>query len=250
MFNFFKKDKKDTVPVILPFTTDIHSHILPGIDDGSPDIKTSLQLIQGLYNLGIRKSIATPHIIGDMYRNTPFIINSALEKLKEACYVANIDIELYAAAEYMLDDYFIELLRNRAPLLILHKNILLTEISYSTAPDNLEIILSNILEEGYQPVLAHPERYHFYHQNYKQYNHLKEMGFILQVNFLSLTGYYGNGAKKAARYILENNLASLIGTDLHHHNHLAALSDSKNNKIIDTYFGTKTFNDLDAIAQS
>ena len=71
MLNFFKNNIKNEEALSLPFTTDIHSHILPGIDDGSPDIKTSLSLIKGLYNLGIRKAIATPHIIGDLYRNTP-----------------------------------------------------------------------------------------------------------------------------------------------------------------------------------
>ena len=99
MFNFLKKQKAVNVPEVLPFTVDIHSHILPGIDDGSPDIETSLQLIQGLYNLGIRKSIATPHIIGDLYRNTPQTIAEALEKVQSACKKAGIDMELSAAAE-------------------------------------------------------------------------------------------------------------------------------------------------------
>lgn len=248
MFNFFKnKGSGKKLSVTLPVTTDIHSHILPGIDDGSPDIETSLQLIQGLYNLGIRKSIATPHIISDMYRNTPYTINTALEKAKEACKKAGIDIELSAAAEYMLDDYFMELLKNKSPLLTLHKNILLTEISYSTPPDNLEVIASHIIAEGYQPVMAHPERYFFYHHNYEQYYRLKEMGFYLQVNLLSLTGYYGTGVKKAAKFILENDLANLVGTDLHHQQHLDALSNPKNLAIFQQYLGNKVYNNLDML---
>ena len=226
MFNFFRNKRSvETLPGDLPVALDLHSHILPGIDDGSPDIETSLQLIQGLYDLGIRKSIATPHIIGDMYRNTPEIINAALEKTKAACKKAGIDIELSAAAEYMLDDHFMELLKSRSALLTLHKNILLTEISYSTPTDNLEEIVAGIIEQGYRPVLAHPERYFFYHRNFEKYNRLKEMGFRLQVNLLSLTGFYGSGVKKAARFILEKGLADLVGTDLHHRHHLAALND-------------------------
>ena len=248
MFNFFKKkDKAGNFPGVLPVTMDIHSHILPGIDDGSPDIETSLELIRGLCKIGIRKSIATPHIIGDLYRNTPEIINTALEKLKAACEKANIDIELSAAAEYMLDDYFMELLKNKSPLLTLHKNILLTEISYSTAPDNLEAIVSRIIAGGYQPILAHPERYFFYHHNFDQYYRLKEMGFHLQVNLLSLTGYYGSGAKKAAKFIFEKGLVSLVGTDLHHHQHLTALSDQKNLAAIHRYLGDKIYNDLNSL---
>lgn len=248
MFNFFKNRRSDkNLSVTLPVSTDIHSHILPGIDDGSPDIETSLHLIQGLYDIGIRKSIATPHIIGDLYRNTPDTINTALEKVKAACIKAGINMELSAAAEYMLDDYFIELLKNKSPLLTLHKNILLTEISYSTPPGNLQEITSGIISAGYKPVMAHPERYFFYHRNYDQYYRLKEMGFHLQVNLLSLTGYYGNGVKKAAKFIMEKNLANLVGTDLHHHQHLTALSNPKNRIIIRQYLGDKVYNDLDSI---
>ncbi len=248
MFNFFKNKRSvSSLPGNLPVTIDIHSHILPGIDDGSPDIETSLQLIQGLYDLGIRRSIATPHIIGDLYRNTPDTINAALEKVKAACKDAKIGVEISAAAEYMLDDYFMELLKKRSPLLTLHKNILLTEISYSTPPDNLEEIVSGIIAEGYKPVLAHPERYFFYHRNFEKYHRLKEMGFRLQVNLLSLTGYYGNGVKKAAKFILEKGLADLVGTDMHHHHHLAAISNLKNRAIFQKYLGDKIYNDLDAL---
>jgi protein-tyrosine phosphatase len=245
MFNFFKNRSADNSPLSLPVSIDIHSHILPGIDDGSPDMETSLKLIQGLYDLGVRRSITTPHIIGDMYRNTPEIINAALEKTKAACKKAGIKVELSAAAEYMLDDYFMELLKNRSPLLTLHKNILLTEISYSTAPDNLEEIVSAIVQGGYRPVMAHPERYLFYHRNFEKYYRLKEMGFRLQVNLLSLTGFYGSAVKKAAKFILEKGLADLVGTDMHHRHHLEALGDRKNNAIFQQYLGSKVYNDLD-----
>jgi protein-tyrosine phosphatase len=247
MFNFFKK-KALPVPAFLPFGLDIHSHILPGIDDGAPDMVTSLQLIQGLYDLGIRRSIATPHIIGDLYRNTPQTINAALEKTKTACKEAGIDIQLSAAAEYMLDDYFLELLQKKEPLLTIHKNILLTEISYTSTPENLSEITAGIIGEGYLPILAHPERYHYYQQNFDKYYRLKEMGFILQINILSLTGYYGRRAEKAVKFILEKGLATLVGTDLHHHNHLAAISNDKNRAAFEQYLGDKVYNDLNTIA--
>ena len=247
MFNFFKKRNKEILPETLPFATDIHSHILPGIDDGSPDIETSLQLIQGLYDLGIRKSIATPHIIGDLYRNTPQTILEALEKTKTACSNAGIDIELSAAAEYMLDDYFLELLQKKEPLLTLHKNILLTEISYTSTPQNLGEITAAIIAEGYLPILAHPERYNYYQQNFDGYYRLKEMGFVLQLNVLSLTGYYGKRAEKAAKFIIEKDLAQLVGTDLHHENHLAALNSKNNRALLQRYLGDKVYNDLDKL---
>ncbi len=247
MFNIFKKKTSITDAGNFPVTIDIHSHILPGIDDGADDIETSLTLIRGLYDLGVRKSIATPHIIGDLYRNTPATINAALEQTKQACVHAGIDMELSAAAEYMLDDYFMELLRKKEPLLTLHKNLLLVEIAYTAPPYDLEEMLFSILTEGYQPVLAHPERYFYYHKDMNEYARLKEMGFHLQVNLLSITGYYGKSAAKAAVYILEKGLAALVGTDMHHSRHLGALGDAGNIGVFNKYLRGKVFNDLDMI---
>ena len=229
MFNFFKKKRNTGEGAIrhLPVSVDIHSHILPGIDDGSPDIETSLLLVKGIHELGIKKTVATPHIIADLYRNTPETINEALDKLKAAVKKEAIDIEITAAAEYMLDDYFVKQLRSGEPLLTIHKNIILTEQSFATPTDNLHHIAFEIIAAGYRPIIAHPERYHFYHQNFDAYIHLRDMGFLLQVNLLSLTGYYGKPVTKAAKYLLANGLADLVGTDMHHERHLQALQKDR-----------------------
>ena len=227
MFNLFRKKKDSAAAASLSVTTDIHSHILPGIDDGSPDIPTSIKLVKGLYNLGYRKLVATPHIIGDFYRNTPLIINDQLKKLKEACAVAGIDIELSAAAEYMLDDYFLDLLKKER-LLTINENLLLTELPYSVPATNVEETVFAIITGGYKPILAHPERYFYYHKNYSEYHKLKELGFSLQVNLLSITGYYGTAVAKAAKYIFDNDLADFVGTDMHHVRHLDAFQNKRN----------------------
>lgn len=247
MFGIFKKKPSDETPAVLPVSTDIHSHILPGIDDGSPDIETSLRLVKGIYDIGIRTTVATPHIIGDMFRNTPETINAALSKLKEACATAGIDIAISAAAEYMLDDYFMKLLRTEATLLTLHDKIILTEQSYAAPTTNLNEISFELVSRGYKPVMAHPERYFFYHNNYDEYSHLKDMGFILQVNLLSITGYYGKPVAKAAKYILENKLADLVGTDMHHDRHLAALRDKHNLALFQKYLEGKQYNMLEQL---
>lgn len=245
MFNIFKKKPvAPQTPILLPFQTDIHSHILAGIDDGSPDIETSLQLVKGIYDLGIRKTVATPHVIADMYRNTPEIINGALEKLKAATKEAGIDIEISAAAEYMLDDYFIKMLKDEEPLLCIHKNIVLTEQSYAAGSNNLNEIAFEIMKKGYRPIMAHPERYYYYHDNFEQYGHLKDMGFLLQVNILSLAGYYGKQTAKAARYIFDNDLADLVGTDMHHTRHLSIMQDRKSQELFHKYLHKKTYNVL------
>lgn len=236
MFNFLKKNKTDEgFTGKLPVQVDMHSHILPGIDDGSPDVETSVLLVKGLYDLGIRTCIATPHIIGDLYRNNDETIEAALAKLQQACAAAALPMKISAAAEYMLDDYFMELLREKKPLRTLKDNLLLTEITYSSEPVMLEEMVFNIITEGYQPVLAHPERYFYYHRNMDIYKKLKDLGFILQVNLLSLTGYYGKDVSKAAKYILDNGLAGLVGTDLHHGRHLVAFQSDKNLRLFHNY---------------
>lgn len=246
MFNFFKTKKSDTLVETEKFTpfTDIHSHILPGIDDGSPDIETSLSLVRGLKELGIERTVATPHIIGDLYRNTPESINDALIKLQNACKEQNIEIEISAAAEYMLDDYFIDLLKNKTPLLTVHDNIVLTEQSYMAPTSNLNEISFELITDGYKPIMAHPERYFYYHNSHDEYFHLKDMGFLLQVNLLSLTGYYGKAVRVAAKFLFENNLVDLIGTDMHHTRHLDALKNNDNIKLFNKFIAGKKYNIL------
>jgi tyrosine-protein phosphatase YwqE len=220
---------------------------LPGIDDGSPDINTSLQLVKGLYDLGYRKLVATPHVIGDFYRNTPEIINTELAKLKIACKENEIDIELSAAAEYMLDDYFLDLLKQKDQILPVYKNIILTELPYTVLLMNVNEIVFEIVSAGYKPILAHPERYFYYHRNFDEYSSLKESGFSLQVNLLSLTGYYGPQVAKAARFIFDNDLADFVGTDMHHERHLVALSKKETNSMLNRYLGNKVYNNFDVL---
>ncbi len=213
----------------------MHSHILPGIDDGAPDVETSLVLVRGLYDLGIRTCIATPHIIGDLYRNSDETIEPALLKLQQACKAAAIPMQISAAAEYMLDDYFMELLQSGKPLRTLKHKLLLTELPYIAEPVNLQEMLFHIITAGYQPVLAHPDRYLYFHHNFDLYRELKDQGFILQVNLLSLTGYYGKNVARAARFILDKGLAGFAGTDLHHGRHLSALQSETNRQLFQKY---------------
>ncbi len=226
-----------------PINTDIHSHILPGIDDGSPDIATSLELVHGLQQLGFTRSIATPHVISDLYRNTPETINAALAELQAALQQEGNDFKVSAAAEYMLDDSFFEMLEKGERLLTIKDNILLTEFSFGYRPDNPKQMSFAIITGGYTPILAHPERYAYFHDNYKAYHLLQELGFKLQVNLLSLTGYYGNPVAKAARYIIKKGLASYTGTDMHHVNHLAALKEVGNHKIFWECLGERSWNE-------
>ncbi len=244
MFSFFKNKKSVQQPGnYFPFKTDMHSHILPGIDDGSPDVETSIALIKGLMELGVTSSIATPHVIGDLYRNDEASITGALKTLRDELKKQNIDFPVSAAAEYMLDSYFIELLNRKTKLLTIKDNIILTEFSYASMPEDPGKMSFAIITEGYTPILAHPERYPYYYNSYKIFHHLIDLGFLLQVNLLSLTGYYGKEALKVAKYLLKNDMVSYVGTDMHHFRHLGLLTSSKTRSALQDLLAHQTWNE-------
>lgn len=242
MFSFFN-NKNTGKESFFPISADIHSHILPGIDDGSPDVETSLLLVKGLMASGVTHSVATPHIISDLYRNTPATIDAARNVLQAALEKEQINFTLTAAAEYMMDAAFFQMLQNGERLLTVKDNLLLTEFSYMSMPENPRLMSFNIITSGYTPILAHPERYGYFHSNYKAYHILKELGFLLQVNLLSLTGYYGVPVTRAARYIIKNGLASFTATDMHHERHLEALTNRRSQQIFNEIFKGKKWNE-------
>jgi protein-tyrosine phosphatase len=206
--------------------TDMHSHILPGIDDGAGDIETSLELIRGLKELGYQKLIATPHIMWDMYRNTPGIINRKLDEVREAVAKEGIDIEINAAAEYFLDEHVEDLLRTKEPMLAINDNRVLVEFSMAFPSLNIKDILFEMQMQGYQPIIAHPERYTYLSRNKEFYDELRDIGCLFQLNILSLGGGYGKSVTELAQYLLKNNFYSLVGTDMHHTGHLADLGNT------------------------
>jgi tyrosine-protein phosphatase YwqE len=229
MFGLFSKSSKkggDRFDFSV-IKTDMHSHILPGIDDGSDDIETSLELIRGLKELGYQKLIATPHIMWDMYRNTPEIIQQKLQEVQNAVKQAGIEIEIGAAAEYFLDEHVEDLLRKKEPLLTISENRVLTEFSMAFPSMNIKEILFEMQMQGYQPIIAHPERYIYLQRNKEFYDELRDIGCLFQLNILSLAGGYGKSVTELAQYLLKNNFYSLVGTDLHHAGHLEGLGDPR-----------------------
>ena len=222
MFFFGKKKAIQSVDLSW-LGVDMHSHLIPGIDDGSPDIETSIELIKGLQNLGYKKLITTPHILWDVYPNTSEIITQGVADLKQAVADAGVEIEIHAAAEYFIDEHFEDLLKNKVPLLPISGNMVLVEFSMVTAPMDLQQTLFEMQIQGYQPIIAHPERYVYLNHRKHFFDELKEAGCLFQLNILSLGGYYGKGVQELAEYLLKQNLYSFAGTDLHGARHLAAL---------------------------
>lgn len=204
--------------------TDIHNHILPGIDDGAQDVKESIKLIKQLNDLGIDHFICTPHTMGDYYPNTPETINSAAKLLQDELQHSSINSSIHASSEYMLDEEFSDHLQSR-DLLPLADKYLLVEISYLQPPINLEELLFELTHAGYIPVLAHPERYSYYHKKPDYYKELERLGCVFQLNALSLSNYYGKSVKKMTYQLLEEGLYTYIGTDTHSKRHVKQLRE-------------------------
>lgn len=232
-FDLFKPKPSTDVQVDLShLAVDLHSHLIPGIDDGSKNMEESIQLILELKAFGFQKIITTPHIMSDYYRNTPEIINSGLYALKSELKNRNIEIEIEAAAEYYYDEYFLELLKTNN-LLTIHKQYLLFELSYLTKPSGIDEVIFQIQTKGLKPLLAHPERYPYLKMS--DYAKFKEAGCLFQMNILSLTGHYGEQAKSIASQLIEFGYVDFIATDLHHmhHIHLIKKNALKNEKLLD-----------------
>ena len=221
MFGFLKK-YPPAIGSLDALGVDMHAHWLPGIDDGAQNLGESLTIIRNLVSLGYRKLIATPHVMADLYPNTSAGIREKLELTRTAARQEGIEVELDAAAEYLLDEGFMERLEQDDLLTLPNKHVLV-EFSFVSAPPTLDEIFFKLQSRGYVVVLAHPERYHYYHANLEVYRRLVAKGIKLQVNLLSLTGYYGGSVKKVAQELIDRGWVGILGTDAHHVRHLAEL---------------------------
>ena len=203
---------------------DIHSHILPGIDDGAKNLENSEFLLDAMVALGFKKIITTPHTMKNVWDNSRIEIENTLQLVKEKLPKLSEKLDISCASEYFIDENFIEQFQNEK-LLPLKDNYVLVEMSYLNAPIQLYDILFSLQLNGYQPVLAHPERYSFFHSNFKEYEKLKKAGCLFQMNLLSSVGYYGKEVAETANKLLANNLINFVGSDVHHHKHIKAFSN-------------------------
>jgi protein-tyrosine phosphatase len=221
MFGFFKKKeyKKDITFDYSSIMVDLHSHVLPGIDDGAQTPGESIVLIKKMMELGIKKIIATPHIMADYYKNTPGTINDALNILKAELKKENITINIEAAAEHYFDETFEERVNDNR-LMIMGDNYVLFEFSFISQPLNAIAVIQKLNDLGYKPILAHPERYPYL--DIEQLKTLHSWGVLFQLNTISLTGYYGNEDKKIAESLIDNQLVDFISSDMHHLRHAEA----------------------------
>jgi tyrosine-protein phosphatase YwqE len=210
LFNFLSSKNID----FSSLGTDLHNHILPGIDDGAPDTERSIKLIRALQALGFNSFIATPHIYKGLYPNNESTINHSLVVLKDALKEEKMDVPILAAAEYMIDESFNQMLDSNN-LLTLPGNRILVEMSPLREPPFLDEMLFKLQLKDYNPIIAHPERYLFVGKSKHHFHDWFEKGFELQLNLLSIIGYYGPVVQENATYLLSKKLVHFMGTDLH-----------------------------------
>ena len=221
---FFNKPKTRLADLIPDGYVDIHSHLLPGIDDGAKDQHHSLGLINSLKEYGFSQFIATPHVLTGIWNNTREGITATEASTKQFLTGQGIENPFKAAAEYMMDDSFMALIKNE-PLLTLKDNYVLVEMSYLNPPIQLYDIIYELQLAGYKPILAHPERYLFFHHKYDEYHKLRKAGCKLQLNLLSVTGYYGKGVMETAKKLLEDDMIDFAGSDAHHERHVESFKN-------------------------
>jgi protein-tyrosine phosphatase len=231
MLSFFKQ-KPYLKDLLSGDYIDIHSHLLPGIDDGAKTISDTERLIKSLEKMGVAQFITTPHISHYIWNNSPQIIQDNYTETSRLLTENNSTKPFLAAAEYFMDDWFEKHFQNER-LLTLKDNYVLVEMSYINAPIQLYKILFDLQVAGYIPVLAHPERYLFYHKNFIEYERLKKAGCLFQLNLLAVVGYYGEEITKISEHLLKNGMYDFAGTDVHHNNHITAFEQRIKIKTVD-----------------
>ncbi|RDC64996.1 tyrosine-protein phosphatase [Adhaeribacter pallidiroseus] len=221
MASFFKRLFPGNTPAAEPVNflkfigSDMHAHVLPGLDDGAESLEQAMAMIRKMQQLGYHKLILTPHVMGDFYKNTDTDIKAKLAELQIAVQQEQIAITLECAAEYYLDEWFVEKLEAKQPLLCFGANYVLIETSYINEPMRFQDIIFQIKSNGYKPVLAHPERYSYLYNRWEHLVEWHEKEVLFQINLNSLTGYYGPEAKRIAKKLLDHKLIDFVGTDAH-----------------------------------
>ncbi|HIP14815.1 MAG TPA: capsular biosynthesis protein [Sulfurimonas autotrophica] len=212
IFSYFKSNKTQNIDTI-PITVDIHSHLLPGIDDGVKSMKDAITIIKKFKMLGYSKLITTPHIIPDFYPANKELIIQKLQAVRTALQAENIEIILEASAEYYVDMNFLKLIEEDE-LIPFMGHYILFETGYTSKPMILEVAIKALIEKGYIPVLAHPEQYIYLHHDINLYKELKAMGVLFQVNIKSLQ-YKSKSVYKIAKKLIQLNLVDFVGSDVH-----------------------------------
>jgi tyrosine-protein phosphatase YwqE len=222
--------KKEPTKSGSPLQVDIHSHLLPGLDDGVQSYEESEDVILHFQKMGYRKLITSPHVMSDTYKNTSEKILSRLTKLRAYLTTQEIDIEIDAAAEYYLDEQVFKMIENDQKMLTFGRNLLLFETNFLNEPFNMKEFIFLATTKGYKPVLAHPERYLYLQNNVDKARDLLDRGVLFQVNIGSITGSNGKPAQATACKLIDRGWIHLLGSDCHHLQHARIVEEAHQTK--------------------
>lgn len=229
MLNWFRKQKPVDASLSFP-TVDIHSHLLPNLDDGVQSLEESEEIILNFQRLGYKKLITTPHVMSDFYRNSNEDILNKLKEVNAHLQQKNIDITLEAAAEFYLDEELVKRIESGSPLLTFGRNYFLFETNFMTEPWNLKEFVFLAATKGYKPILAHPERYLYLQSNFEKAEDLISRGVLFQINISSLSGYYSKSAQTTAQKLIDKGYVHFLGSDCHNLQHVKLLEETRRNK--------------------
>lgn len=209
------------------FGIDMHSHLIPGIDDGARTMDETIALLAKFESLGYTKVITTPHIMNEVYPNGPESILGGLIKVQEMAKSLGLSIQIEAAAEYYFDETLVEKIRNKSVLSF--NDYVLVEFSFHSMPEFEDQLFFEMQTAAYKPILAHFERYQYYHGSTEKAKYFKEKGVAIQLNLNSLTGHYGQSVKKQAELLIDEGLVDFAATDCHRMQHLMLLEEHLKN---------------------
>ncbi len=225
MFDWVRK--KEQSKNVNHLQVDIHSHLLPGLDDGVQSYEESEDIILHFQKLGYRKLITSPHVMSDTYKNTTEKITARLAKLKTYLKSQEIDVEIEAAAEYYLDEQVFKMIENDQKMLTFGKKLLLFETNFLNEPFNMKEFIFLATTKGYKPVLAHPERYLYLQNNLDKAKDLLDRGVLFQVNISSITGFYSKIVQTTANKLIDRGWIHLLGSDCHHLQHARLVEEAQ-----------------------
>lgn len=190
---------------------DFHSHILPGIDDGSKSYEETLKMLEEAHNVGFEKIISTSHYAINCFEAPEYKRKELVEELNLQENLPHI----YLGSEIFLTYNIIDLLKEYKASTINGTNYILIELPLKNQFNDLKGMITRIKENGYYPILAHPERYLPIQKNFNMLYELQDMGVVFQANYGSILGNYGFAAKQTMKKMLKKDLITFLGTDSH-----------------------------------
>ncbi len=194
---------------------DLHSHILPGIDDGASDLSVSLEMARAWVADGVSVVACTPHILPGLYHNTGPQIRQAIEQLQQALDSEGIPLRLISGADNHVIADFVPGLKSGHLLSLADTRYVLVEPPHHVAPPKLEDLFFNILIAGFVPILTHPERLTWIKSHYAAMQRLAHGGVWMQITAGSLTGAFGKNAQYWGERMLCEGMVHILATDAH-----------------------------------